>query len=89
MRSDSDRHRMRMRTAPAMLAFAPAIDSRPLTNAAMQQNAFLQCLYTVRYKLHAITHDARALYIYIYANMVQLISVLCSRATEWPVGLLV
>ena len=26
---------------------------------------------------------------YRYANMVQLISVLCSPATEWPVGLLV
>ena len=41
------------------------------------------------YRLHAIMHGACALYIYAKINMVQLISVLCSPATEWPVGLLV
>ena len=43
-------------------------------------------IYTVRHRLHAITHGACVLYIYIYiyiyANMVQLIWVLCSHATE-------
>jgi len=46
-------------------------------------------IYTVRHRLHAITHGAVYIYIYIYANRVQLIWVLCSHATEWPVGLLV
>jgi len=35
----------------------------------------------------AITHGACALY--IYSNMLQLILVLCSNATEWPAGSLV